>query len=145
MKYCQHCGAEVSNDNNFCPTCGGPLDNKPMNKQKQNQSDVDIEKIYAIISYIGFLGLIFHFAKIPKTSLAKFHALQASNLFIIEFIFTSVIEIVAGLFRVVNPFIGASISSISWILIIFNILGIVYAFQDKKEELPIIKDIKIIK
>jgi len=109
-------------------------------------STTETETALAALSYLGFLGLVFHYAKVCKTDFGKFHALQATNLFIIEVGLDVACGILQGMFRLIHlRFVGSIFGMIVGLSFIFNILGIVYACQGKKEELPIIKDLKIIK
>ncbi len=41
MKYCNHCGAEVSEEATFCPKCGGSLAADPLVENNVAVSDKD--------------------------------------------------------------------------------------------------------
>ncbi len=156
---CQNCGGQIPEGTAFCPTCGAQVQQAPTqpvqpqggqqyNGQPQGgAADTSTEKVIAIVSYFGFLGLIFHFAKVAKTPFGQFHAKQASNLFIISFIVSMAVSIVktalyaAGLPTILVSMLGL-VSTLVWIL---EIIGIVYAIQGKMEKVPLIDKIEIIK
>ena len=148
MKFCQHCGAQVPEGTSFCPTCGGPIDSTPLQQPTPttNANDTQTEKVLAIVSYIGFLGLIFHLAKVCKTEFGQFHAKQASNIFIIELIIDVAVGILRGILSAVKMgWLGSIFGLLGTAVWVLGLVGLIYACQGKKEELPIIKDIKIIK
>ena len=118
-----------------------PNDND--NNQQQNDSN---DVLFGVMSYIGFLSLIVLYLIKPKSDFAIFHAKQGANLFIIELI----VNVIGGGARfALNtahvPFAGTIISLASTAIWILSIIGIIYACQGKKEELPIISKGKIIK
>lgn len=148
MKFCQNCGGQIPEGNNFCPICGGAV-NQATTEQPvptTNANDVESEKVLAILSYIGVIGLVLHFAKVCKTDFGKFHALQGTNVFILEVAISVVAAIIKFSLSLIGlKFVGAlfDVASIAgWIL---SIIGIIYVCEGKKEELPIIKDFKFIK
>lgn len=107
------------------------------------QYDIQQNKVYAILSYIGILFLVPIFAA-KNSPFAKFHANQGLALFIAE--------IAVGILNTIGswiPYIGwiFSVASglVSLACVIFCIMGIVYAAQGQAKELPIIGKIKIIK
>ena len=141
MKFCQNCGAQVDPNNSFCPTCGGPLGDAPLQQPTPttDANDTQTDKVLAIVSYIGFIGLVLHYAKVCKTDFGKFHALQATNLFIIEIGLDVVCAILQGMFRLIHlSFVGSIFGMVAGLAFIFNILGIVYACQGKKEEFKLV-------
>ncbi len=148
MKFCQNCGAQVPEGTNFCPTCGGPVDSTPLQQPvpTTNANDTQTEKALAAISYLGILGLIFHLAKVCKTDFGKFHALQAANVFILELIVNVAVSIIRTILRQVGMgWVGSILGLAGTAVWILGLVGLVYAIQGKKEELPIIKDFKILK
>ena len=104
------------------------------------------DKLFGIISYLGFLSLIVLYVIKPKSDFALFHAKQGANLFIIELIisiFGSVITYVLRLAHV--PFAGTLVSLASTAVWILSLIGLIYAAQGIKKELPVVSAIKIFK
>ena len=92
-------------------------------------------KVTGIIAYLTLIGWLIAYLAGDKEG-AKFHLNQALVLAI-----CNIANIIVGMI----PLIGGILSSIiSIIILIFAILGIVYAAQDQEKELPIIGSIKIL-
>ena len=148
MKFCQNCGGQIPEGNTFCPTCGGAVNQAPTEKPvpTTDANDTQTEKVLAILSYLGFIGLIFHFAKVCKTDFGKFHALQGTNVFIIEVAIDVVAAICKALLTLIGlKFVGLLFDLAAALSFALSVIGIVYAAQGKKEEIPVIKEFKIIK
>ncbi len=93
------------------------------------------KKVTGIIAYLTLIGWLIAYLAGDKEG-AKFHLNQALVLAI-----CNIANIIVGMI----PLIGGILSSIiSIIILIFAILGIVYAAQDQEKELPIIGSIKIL-
>jgi len=106
----------------------------------QVNSEVESGKLMAILSYIGILCLIPYFAE-KNNSFVVFHAKQGLNLFILEIIALVAANILGGIMYMTYTL--TSIVEIA--VLIFSIIGIVYAAQGEKKELPVIGSIKIVK
>ncbi len=101
-----------------------------------NAKDVEENKIYGILAYIGILFIVPLLAA-PKSPFAKFHANQGCVLFIAG-VALAVISWI--------PILGWLIGFIGWIVVVvLAIMGIVNAAGGKMEKLPLIGDIEIIK
>ena len=137
----------VTPESNVQPeqTVGNPIAPQP----EVNQADAKPESndiLYAVISYIGFLSLIVLYAIKPKSEFALFHAKQAANLFIIDIIVAFGGGIIKGVLNAMHvPVFGSVIGLVSTAIWILNIIGLIYAAQGKKYELPVVSQIKIIK
>ena len=168
MKFCSNCGGQIPEGTAFCPTCGAAV---PQDQQAQQQVqqqvqqptqpgqqynpgqqpaggvDSSTEKVIAICSYLGFIGLIFHFGKIAKTPFGQFHAKQASNLFIISFIVSIAISIIKSILYAVGlpSFIGSMLGLVSTFIWILELIGLVYACQGKMEKVPVLDKFEILK
>jgi uncharacterized membrane protein len=102
--------------------------------------------LYGVLSYLGFLSLIVLFVIKPQSDFAQFHAKQGSNLFVIELVvnvFGGVIRWALSLSGI--PFVGRLVGLVGTAVWILSIIGLVYAAQGKKYELPVISNIKIFK
>ena len=117
------------------------------------------EKLLGILSYLGILSLIPYFCS-DKSEFVKYHATQGLNLFLVSIVYyvlnhlLSLIKItktvvsfngVVGTGRV-TPFI-IRFPLLMWgiFLCIISIMGIIYVCQGEKKDLPVVKDVKIIK
>ena len=163
MKFCSKCGTELTEGATFCPGCGSAVEvntnatsdvkptpdtNAPVQATNVNQNGVDTEtdKAAAILAYLGFLALISYYAMKPQTEFGKFHAKQGLNLFILEVIVDVAGSMIIVILNSVGiKFIGSALSLIINLIWILSLVGLIYAAQGKMEELPIIKNIKIIK
>ena len=113
-----------------------------------NKSDIEENKIMALLSYIFFLFLVPLFAA-PNSKFAKFHANQGCVLFILEVLFaviTTVLGFAIGWIPVVGGIVCWAVGVVFGVCILaMIILGIVNAVTGKAKELPIIGRIKILK
>lgn len=93
--------------------------------------DIEKNKVYAILAYIGILFLVPLLAA-KDSPYAKFHTNQGLVLFLLEVILSVVWWI---------PFLG-----LLWIaVVVFAIMGIINAAQGECKPLPIIGEIQLIK
>lgn len=133
-----------------------PIENTPAPVEQPQQtntegtaSKADNDKLFGILSYIAFLPLIILYGIKPTSDFAIFHAKQGSNLFIIDLIVSVGGYAIRTAVRLLGiPFSGLislAISLISLGVWILSIIGIIYVIQGKKDELPLVGKIKIIK
>ena len=97
--------------------------------------DINTNRIFAVLSYIGFLFIIPLIA-VPDSKFAKFHANQGLVLFIAE--------LLSALLYLI-PIIGWAAGAAAGILLtVLSVLGLVNAIQGKAKELPFIGKFKIL-
>lgn len=118
------------------------------------KEEIDAGKAMAVLSYIGILCLIPYFAE-KNNKYVRYHAVQGLNLFLVSLIVSVAAAVLAfvGAFLALIPILGfilfAIISLVCSLLPLgtfaLEIMGVVYAFQDKAKELPIVNKFKIIK
>lgn len=106
------------------------------------------DKLFGILSYLGFLVLIPLFA--GKTDFTRYHANQGLVLFICELILGAVVGIVSGILVFIVPWIGVPVAGILGGIVgiatlVMAILGIVNVANEKMAPLPVIGNIKILK
>lgn len=174
MSYCKHCGQKLSEDSNFCPNCGTPneiqeekggvgtqkSDTQPVDYaveqiKKLNDtedstcqydaSDIENNKVYAVLSYIGILFVIPLIAA-NNSKFAKFHANQGLVLFLVELVYGVASSIVKAVFYALG--IGSMAILLNLVNLLFFVLvviGIINAASGKAKELPVIGQIKILK
>lgn len=94
------------------------------------------KKVTGIIAYLTLIGWLIAYLAGDKEG-AKFHLNQALVLAI-----CNMANVIIGMIPIIGGFLS---SIISIIILIFAILGIVYAAQDQEKELPLIGTIKILK
>ena len=117
------------------------------------------EKFLGILSYLGILSLIPYFCS-DKSEFVKYHATQGLNLFLVSIVYyvlnhlLSLIKItktvvsfngVVGTGRVTPYIIRFPLLMCGIFLCIISIMGIIYVCQGEKKDLPVVKDVKIIK
>lgn len=111
--------------------------NKPVEvKEVPNNEDVEKNKVYGVLAYIGILFLVPLLAA-PESKFAKFHANQGCVLFLAGLVSSFVLIIpilgwIAGFFGGIFVFVLA-------------IMGIVNALNGKMEKLPLLGNIELIK
>ena len=168
MKYCSHCGVQLSDDQAYCSSCGAPADNQNQNAQNftdrvsqqfndfnntPNESagysaqDIDKNKPFAVLAYLYLLVLVPIFAA-KDSAFARFHANQGLTLSIFYTGWILVSRILSVVFAFVWPlFVVLRIldAAVGVTYIVFVVLGIVNAAQGQAKELPLIGGIRILK
>ncbi len=149
-KVCPQCGAPIEENAVTCRYCRASFVNGEESPERvqgeviyqqpeEEEADVNANKIYAVLSYLGILVLIPLFAS-PNSEFARYHANQGLVLLLTNILF--------GVFRLIT---GGSILLtlayfiISMMLFVFSILGIIAAARGEKKPLPIIGGIQILK
>ena len=118
--------------------------NKPQTKSNNNSNDT----LMGVLAYIGILCLIPLLAA-KDSEFAQFHAKQGLNLFLLE-VGVAVLSWVLGFMSIVGglAFLGLMTMAI-WLVqigfFVLSIIGIVNALNGKKEPLPVIGGIKLVK
>lgn len=112
-----------------------------------NTEDVQNNKVYGILAYIGILFLVPLLAA-RDSQYARFHANQGIVFFITQVILGIALSILMAIFLFI-PFIGWVISGllitiVSIIMLIFLVLGILNACSGEPKRLPIIGGITIL-
>ncbi len=127
------------------------LENKPVENNAQTEvtpEDVQNNKVFAILAYIGILVLVPILAA-KESKFARFHANQGLVLFIAEvawviiyYVLLTLFGMIAGGLALMWIFIG----SLVWIgFAVFAIIGIIYAAQGNTKPLPLFGKFKILK
>ncbi len=113
--------------------------------------DVEKNKVFALLSYIGILVLVPILAA-KESPFAKYHANQGLVLFLIEIAVCVVLGcggLIAGHVPVIGPFagcIGCVVWAVVWLAFVaYAILGIVNAVNGKMKPLPGFPAITLIK
>ena len=115
-----------------------------------NTEDVNGNKVFGILAYIGILFLVPLFAA-KDSQYARFHTNQGLVLFIAEVILNIAAKIVIGIFSVASLGLLAVPISIVLNLVVwafnlgFMILGIVHACSGEAKVLPVIGKITILR
>ena len=171
MAFCGQCGAQISEGQRFCPSCGAPVaqanaqqgaSQTTFQSQVENtfnqftntadttgsydQNDINQNKGISVFAYLSWLLLIPMFAA-KDSEFARFHTNQGLVLAIFETAWWIISPILSLLFF--WSFIGVIITIISWLLnlafLALAIIGIVNVVQGKAKELPVIGNIRILK
>ena len=92
-------------------------------------------QVCAILSYF-FIGIVWFFVdeKMKKDSLAKFHVKQAIILLIFSVIWSILLQFLGFFLR----FLGPLYFLLSYVPLVFAIIGILNALNKKEKELPVI-------
>lgn len=114
-----------------------------------SRSDIEGNKLMAVLSYLGILVLIPILAA-KNSPFAKFHATQGLNLLIVSAAWSIVSGIIGAILGVIGvTFLSVLWSIITWLvsIVIFltMVIGIINAAQGKAKELPIIGGFRILK
>ena len=110
--------------------------------------DIQQNKVMAVLAYLGILFLVPLLAA-PNSPYARFHANQGLVLFLADIACGIVLGILTFILIWI-PVAGAIIASllsavVSIGLLVFMVMGIVYAATGRAKELPIIGKLRIIK
>ncbi len=156
MAICSKCGSLVDAGQKFCPTCGAKqeeveetkteekidltekisaLNDTPDTTAEYDPADIEANKVFAVLAYLGILVLVPIFAA-KESKFARFHANQGLVLAIVEL----ACSILSGI-----PILGIIFGLLGFICVIFAILGIVNACKGLAKELPIIGKFVILK
>ncbi len=175
MKFCTKCGAELTDDVKFCPSCGQPSEVKTENAQTESKKedyqkkiedavtdfvntkdetsefdaeDISKNKALSILSYITILFIIPLIAA-PNSKFARFHANQGLILFLVEVVIGIISSVVSSIAYIIASFLGALVgavfSLVGVVTFIFMVIGIINAAQGKAKELPLIGSFRFIK
>ena len=114
-----------------------------------SRSDIEGNKLMAVLSYLGILVLIPILAA-KDSAFAKFHATQGLNLLIVSVAWSIVSGIIGAILGAIGvTFLTVLWSIITWLvsIVIFltMVIGIINAAQGKAKELPIIGGFRILK
>lgn len=166
MAFCPKCGKEVAEDAKFCNACGASLQAEVKEEPKTEEvkaeessvqtaadkakemmntpdltaefdaADIEANKAFAILSYIGLLWLVPLLAA-PNSKYAKFHTNQGLVLWIASMI-VGVVAII--------PILGWIVAFVGGITtFVLMILGIINAGSGKAKQLPIIGKFTLLK
>jgi uncharacterized membrane protein len=121
------------------PQAGAP----PLASADADQADIDQNKVYAILAYIGLLFLV-PLLVAPNSKFARYHTNQGIVLFL-----ATVITSVASMVMAMIPLIGC----VAWLLpiliaggaLVLMILGIINAANGEFKPLPMIGHFEILK
>lgn len=177
MAFCSKCGNQIADGSKFCDKCGASVnggDTKNTNNTAKNisdsvedlgakiagfnntsdytsdydKTDIDNNKAFAVLAYLGILILIPILAA-PNSKFARFHSNQG-----LVFIISSIaVNIVVSILRIVSYAIADPLGKIfsvitgivAILILVIGIIGIVNAAQGKAKELPLIGKIRILK
>ncbi len=111
---------------------------------QQDSMDVDKNRLFCILCYIGILVLIPMFAGDKNSRYTRFHTSQGFTLFVCE-VCCSIVFGILGLIpgvRIVG-IILSSVAGLCWFILM--IIGIVNTYNGNAKELPIIGKIHLLK
>lgn len=114
-----------------------------------SRSDIEGNKLMAVLSYLGILVLVPILAA-KDSPFAKFHATQGINLLIVGVAWS----IVSGIISAILGLIGVAFLSVLWsiitwlvgiVIFLTMVIGILNAAQGRAKELPVIGGFRILK
>ena len=119
-----------------------------MAKKQTKKANIENEKICAILSYL-LIGIVWYFVdeKMKKSSLAKYHVKQGLVLLIASIIYSLILSVILRIlllpFYITGGMIGGFgliglFSLLNYVPLIWTIIGIVNAANDKEKPLPLI-------
>jgi uncharacterized membrane protein len=102
-------------------------------------SEPDNSKICAVLAYL-LIGVIWYFVdeKMKKNTFVKFHVKQGLILLIFCVAWSIALSIVGSILGIFLFFLWPIMMLLYWVPLIFTVLGIINAVNDKEKELPII-------
>lgn len=155
MAYCMQCGAEIADDARFCPSCGAFQSSQaarpqgaPTHRAPGVDQDAEDNKLMALLSYLGPLAFVPYFVA-KQSPFAQFHAVRGLNLFLLEAVYGVAMSVVVWLFKLVLFRLGLIVDflfRLGWLFFLaMSIIGIVYACNGEKKELPLIGTLRFIR
>lgn len=114
-----------------------------------SKSDIEGNKLMAVLSYIGILVLVPILAA-KDSPFAKYHAAQGLNLLIVDVAWC----IVSGIVSLIFGLIGVTFLSVLWTIVtwlvgialfLMMVIGIINAAQGRAKELPLIGGFRILR
>ncbi len=112
----------------------------PPNNETPDPADVEKNKVFAVLAYLGILFLVPLLAA-PQSRFARYHANQGVVLFI-----TAIVCVVGGVVLSFIPFLGRVISlGLHLGILVLMVLGIINAAQGQCKPLPLIGQFTLIK
>ena len=154
MAFCTKCGKQIPDGNTLCDECAAKQSSNSFfkwNGKDESSSfdptDIQNNKVMAVLSYIGIFVLIPIFAA-KNSPYARYHANQGLVLFIVEVIwgiFCSILNLCLGLLRIfgllfwiVSAVVNAILGILSLVFLALVIYGIVNAATGKAKPLPVL-------
>ena len=124
------------------------LANTPDTTAQFDPQDIDMNKVMAVLSYLGILVLVPIFGA-KESRFARFHANQGLILCICSVVLWIVMSVFSAVILAISWRLSI-ISSLLWFLVsvcilVFAVLGIVNAAGGKAKELPIIGKYRLLK
>ena len=112
-----------------------------------DKKEIENGKLMSVLAYLGILCLIPYFAE-KDNKFVRYHALQGLNLFIFSLIYSVAFAVLTVILAFI-PFVGwlliMVLGLLSYVFLAWAIWGIVYVFQEKAKELPILNKYTLIK
>ncbi|MBO4384863.1 MAG: zinc-ribbon domain-containing protein [Clostridia bacterium] len=141
MAFCKNCGAQMGDDERFCPNCGHAAEAQAPQAQPapQQTDDVTANKGISVLSYLGPLVFVPMFVK-KNSDFAQYHARQGFTL-LVFYVATWIVDIILGIINTavggtfILPFINWLVSLAPFVLAVF---GIINCLSGKKKPLPLI-------
>ncbi|MCL1832667.1 MAG: hypothetical protein FWG45_07165 [Oscillospiraceae bacterium] len=113
-----------------------------------DKADIDANKTYAILAYLGILFLVPLLAA-PESPFAKFHANQGAVLFIASIILGvggAIASAILNFIPIIGGLFGWLVTTVVFVgAVLFIILGTINAANGQAKELPVIGKFKLIK
>lgn len=185
MAFCTKCGQELKSLDKFCSNCGNKVLKGKVNninvsintkkiKEKLNilldkiledktdkfaKKDIQDNKIYSIMSYLGILSLVTYFRN-KKSKFIEFHSKQGMNLFIYELIIVCMSRLLYSIkipkeliyFEDLHVIQKVTPTSIKFLVLIINLCMfivslylIITTLKGKAKKIKILEKIKIVK
>ena len=162
MNKCEYCGSQIDEKAKFCEHCGAKQEIQsevipPMHTEEAaytapNEAAVISEqeqprKGMAVLAYLSWLILI-PLLTARNDDFVRFHLNQAIILYLIKLLLTVIANLLDGMVNtlptLVMPLSGLVVV-MNLIRFVFVVMGLVYALQGKKKELPLIGRLRLLK
>ena len=123
------------------------LNNTADNTADFDKTDIEQNKVLAILAYLSWLVLIPIFAA-PKSKFARYHANQGLVLAIVEIGWWVVQAILSAVLFAISwrlAFISMILGLVNIVFLVMLVIGITNAANGRAKELPVIGKFKILK
>jgi uncharacterized membrane protein len=115
----------------------------PAGEAASDSADIEQNKVFAVLAYLGILFLVPLLAA-PNSRYARYHTNQGIVLFIATVVLTGAFYVLAHI-PVLGRVLGLG-GTVTWIVaFVFMILGIINAAGGKRQPLPVLGGIQLLK
>lgn len=162
MKICEYCGSQIDEKAKFCEHCGAGQElqhevSQPMHTEEVSGVSPNVaqdtskqeqpKKSMAVLAYLSWLIFI-PLLMAREDDFVRFHLNQALSLLLVKMLLMVISSRLDGMVNTLPMLaarLGGLVAVVNLIRFIFVVMGLIYALQGRKKELPLIGRIRMLK